>query len=301
MKRFLLSIIGLMAFAFGMNDPVSPAKIINDFITKNKTEAISIKAGLLGSDIMTMDQIKNLAEMPSREVLLARLVGSLQSSIAGFVRVLDAIAKKDTEAAAPEAPAYPPVEIVGNGTIGLSVSTLNNPFFVTLVEGAQKAADAAGVKLTVADAGDDAAKQTSDIEDLVASGISVLIVNPVDSDAVTGAVEAAKAKAGAPIVVTRPVVEMPKYDVDKIAEKYPKAVPVQVPVKGQLLWQYDVDDASAAPVVGTEAAAGKPLGYVQTYYGIEEIVPAVSGRVVAVCAKQGDMVAKGEIIAFVQE
>jgi pyruvate carboxylase subunit B len=94
---------------------------------------------------------------------------------------------------------------------------------------------------------------------------------------------------------------MPKYDVDKIAEKYPKAVPVQVPVKGQLLWQYDVDDASAAPVVGTEATAGKPLGYVQAYYGIEEIVPAVSGRVVAVCAKQGDMVAKGEIIAFVQE
>jgi pyruvate carboxylase subunit B len=67
------------------------------------------------------------------------------------------------------------------------------------------------------------------------------------------------------------------------------------------LWQYDVDDASAAPVVGTEATAGKPLGYVQAYYGIEEIVPAVSGRVVAVCAKQGDMVAKGEIIAFVQE
>ena len=93
---------GPSAFAFGMNDPVSPAKIINDFVTKTKTEAISIKAGLLGSDIMTMDQIKNLAEMPSREVLLARLVGSLQSSIAGFVRVLDAIAKKDTEAA-PEA------------------------------------------------------------------------------------------------------------------------------------------------------------------------------------------------------
>ena len=94
---------GPSAFAFGMSDPVSPAKILNDFITKNKTEAISIKAGLLGRDLMTMDQIKNLAEMPSREVLLARLVGSLQSSIAGFVRVLDAIAKKDTEAAAPEA------------------------------------------------------------------------------------------------------------------------------------------------------------------------------------------------------
>ena len=47
--------------------------------------------------------------------------------------------------------------------------------------------------------------------------------------------------------------------------------------------------------------AGKPMSYVQTYYGIEEIVPAVSGRIVAVCAKQGDMVTKGEIVAFVQE
>ena len=95
--------------------------------------------------------------------------------------------------------------IVGDGSIGLAVSTQNNPFFVTLVEGAQKAADAAGVKMTVADAGDDAAKQTSDIEDLVASGISVLIVNPVDSDAVTGAVEFAKSKGVKVIAVDRAV------------------------------------------------------------------------------------------------
>ena len=94
---------GPSAFAFGMNDPVSPAKILNDSITKNKTEVISIKAGLLGTEVMSMDQIKSLAETPSREVLLARFIGSLQSSIAGFVRVLDAIAKKDSEAAAPEA------------------------------------------------------------------------------------------------------------------------------------------------------------------------------------------------------
>jgi pyruvate carboxylase subunit B len=43
------------------------------------------------------------------------------------------------------------------------------------------------------------------------------------------------------------------------------------------------------------------MSYIQTYYGIEDIIPAVNGRIVAVCAKQGDMVAKGEIIAFVQE
>ena len=112
--------------------------------------------------------------------------------------------------------------------------------------------------------------------------------------------EAAKAKAGAPIVVERPVVEMPKYDIDEIVKKYPNAVPVQAPVKGQLMWQYDVEDASAAPVAGTEVKAGEPMSYVQTYYGFEEVIPAVSGRIVAVCCRQGDMVAKGEILAFVQ-
>ena len=112
--------------------------------------------------------------------------------------------------------------------------------------------------------------------------------------------EAAKAKAGAPIVVERPVVEMPKYDIDEIVKKYPNAVPVQAPAKGQLMWQYDVEDASTAPVAGTEVKAGEPMSYVQTYYGFEEVVPAVSGRIVAVCCRQGDMVAKGEILAFVQ-
>ncbi len=94
---------GPSAFAFGMSDPVSPAKIINDFITKNKTEAIKIKAGLLGNEQMSLEQVKELATIPSREVLLARLLGSLQNSVASLVRVLDAIAKKDGEGAAEEA------------------------------------------------------------------------------------------------------------------------------------------------------------------------------------------------------
>ncbi|MBE6894668.1 MAG: D-ribose ABC transporter substrate-binding protein [Ruminococcaceae bacterium] len=97
------------------------------------------------------------------------------------------------------------VEVVGNGSIGLAVSTQNNPFFVTLVEGAQAAADKLGVTLTVADAGDDVTKQVSNVEDLVATGISVLIINPVDSDAVTGVVEAAMAKGVRVISVDRAV------------------------------------------------------------------------------------------------
>ena len=78
-----------------------------------------------------------------------------------------------------------------NGSIGLSISTQNNPFFVSLAEGAKKAADELGVELTIADAGDDVTKQVSDIEDLLSKDIGVLIVNPVDSDAVTGAVQSA--------------------------------------------------------------------------------------------------------------
>ncbi len=96
-------------------------------------------------------------------------------------------------------------EVVGNGSIGLSVSTQNNPFFVTLVEGAQEAADKAKASLTVVDAGDDVTKQVSDIEDLISKDISVLIVNPVDSDAVSGAVQEAVNKGIKVISVDRVV------------------------------------------------------------------------------------------------
>ena len=92
-----------------------------------------------------------------------------------------------------------------DGSVGLAVSTQNNPFFVTLVEGARDAANKLGVDLQVTDAGDDAAKQTTDIETLVASGISVLVVNPVDSDAVAGAVQAAISKGVRVISVDRVV------------------------------------------------------------------------------------------------
>ena len=83
--------------------------------------------------------------------------------------------------------------------IGLSISTQNNPFFVTLAEGAQKEAEAQGCELSIVDAGDDVVKQTSDIEDLVSKKIKVLIVNPVDSSAIAPAVTAAK-KAGIPVI-----------------------------------------------------------------------------------------------------
>lgn len=75
--------------------------------------------------------------------------------------------------------------------IGLSVSTLNNPFFVTLSEGAKEQAKESGAKLIVVDAQDDASKQASDVEDLIQQGVDLLIINPTDSEAVVSAVESA--------------------------------------------------------------------------------------------------------------
>ena len=112
--------------------------------------------------------------------------------------------------------------------------------------------------------------------------------------------EELKAKAGAPIIVKRPVVEMPQFDIDALVGQYPKATPLQAPAKGKMLWQIDVQDDSKAPVAGTPVKAGVPCGYVQTWYGMEEIVPACDGRIVAVTAPQGKDVAKGEITALVQ-
>ena len=93
----------------------------------------------------------------------------------------------------------------GSGAVGFSISTLNNPFFVSLSEGAKAEAEKQGVKLVVVDAGDDAAKQTNDIEDLISRNVSVLIVNPVDSDAVAPAVQNAVSKGIKVISVDRVV------------------------------------------------------------------------------------------------
>jgi pyruvate carboxylase subunit B len=112
--------------------------------------------------------------------------------------------------------------------------------------------------------------------------------------------EAAKAKAGAPIIVTRPVVEMPKFDIDALVAKFPNAKPIQSPVKGKVIWQYDVADVSTAPNIGTEFKQDKPVCYVEAYFGPTEVPAPITGRIVAITAKQGDMVEKGEILGFIE-
>lgn len=87
----------------------------------------------------------------------------------------------------------------GSYKIGLSVSTLNNPFFVTLSDGAKAKAEELGATLTVVDAQDNAAKQASDVEDLIQQGVDLILINPTDSEAVVATVEAANA-ADIPVI-----------------------------------------------------------------------------------------------------
>jgi ribose transport system substrate-binding protein len=83
-------------------------------------------------------------------------------------------------------------------TIGLALSTLQNPFFVTLRDGAQTAADEAGATLSVSDAQDDAQQQADDIQDFITQAVDVILINPVDSAAIVPSIEAAN-EAGIPV------------------------------------------------------------------------------------------------------
>jgi len=88
---------------------------------------------------------------------------------------------------------------LADDTIGLVLSTLNNPFFVTLKEGAETKAKELGYKLLILDSQNDPAKELANVEDLLSKKISLLLINPTDSDAVVSAIRAAN-RAGVPVV-----------------------------------------------------------------------------------------------------
>ncbi len=82
---------GPTAIAFSETDPVAPAKVLSDFIRENKLQALEIKAGLVEGKVIDVSGVKALATLPSREVLVAKLLGTMQAPIAGFVRVLGGV------------------------------------------------------------------------------------------------------------------------------------------------------------------------------------------------------------------
>lgn len=84
-------------------------------------------------------------------------------------------------------------------TIALVVSTLNNPFFVSLKDGVQKEADKQGYNLVVLDSQNNPAKELSNVQDLTVRGARLLLINPTDSDAVGNAIKMAN-QANIPVI-----------------------------------------------------------------------------------------------------
>ena len=96
---------GPNAIAISATDATAPARIIAEFA--KKAPKLEIKAGVVEGNFYDAEGMKAISAIPSREVLLSRLLGSMQSPIANFARVIKQIAEKDGEAApaAEEAPA----------------------------------------------------------------------------------------------------------------------------------------------------------------------------------------------------
>ncbi len=81
-------ITGPNAVVFSQEDPVGPAKTIFEFAKTNKE--LEIKLGILQGQMIDADKIKDLAQLPPREILLGQVVGTMQAPITSFVRVLNA-------------------------------------------------------------------------------------------------------------------------------------------------------------------------------------------------------------------
>lgn len=88
---------GPSAIAISADDATAPARILSKFA--KTAPALELKAGMVEGNYYDIDGIKKLASIPSREELLSKLLGSIQSPIANFARVVDQIAKsKEAEA-----------------------------------------------------------------------------------------------------------------------------------------------------------------------------------------------------------
>ena len=78
---------GPIAIAFGYDDLSLPAKLINEWVRQTRLK-LEVKGGLVEGRVFSPDQVKQLADLPSREVLLAQLLGTLQSPVSQLVAIM---------------------------------------------------------------------------------------------------------------------------------------------------------------------------------------------------------------------
>lgn len=99
---------GMNAIAISYDDPIAPAKILKEYA--EKIETFEIRGGILEDSVVDAATVNELADIPPKEVLVAKLLGSIQSPLYKFAYVLQAIVDKNGEGAAEEAPAETPAE-----------------------------------------------------------------------------------------------------------------------------------------------------------------------------------------------
>ncbi len=102
-------LVGPNAIAFGYDDPVIPAKIIKDFSKDH--EKLELRSGVIEGEYYSSEKMAEIADVPSKEILLSKFVGSIQSPISNFVYLLKNISDQKEEEA-PEQKAEAPVEEV---------------------------------------------------------------------------------------------------------------------------------------------------------------------------------------------
>ncbi|MFB5763476.1 50S ribosomal protein L10 [Paenibacillus medicaginis] len=91
------ALTGPTAIAFSADDAVAPAKILNDFAKKN--DALKLKGGVLEGRVVSSEEVKALAELPSREGLLSMLLSVLQAPVRNFALAVKAVAEKEEQSA----------------------------------------------------------------------------------------------------------------------------------------------------------------------------------------------------------
>lgn len=90
-----VNLVGPNSFAFGNEDPMEPIRIVKEF---SKTcPKIEMKLGYVEGEFCDSEKLERLSNIPSREVLIAKLLGSLKAPVSNFVYLIDAIAKKKQE------------------------------------------------------------------------------------------------------------------------------------------------------------------------------------------------------------
>lgn len=88
---------GPTSFAFGYEDPTAPARILNDFAKDHKK--LELKGGFVQGKIFDLNMVKELATIPPREVLIAKLLGSIKSPLSNFAYLVNAIKEKKEQEA----------------------------------------------------------------------------------------------------------------------------------------------------------------------------------------------------------